>query len=242
MEPDWSEIIKAEILRELLGGKAEAPRLDTIVVTLGISIRFHGSPFRRSRIGRLIIGQQAGKKYGVIHSPAGTFNLEQALMLAKACQAKRVFGLGVAGGLHPDMAPGSIIIPSEGVCGDGLSRYFWESDQHPEATPCLVEALHANLSKKYRVFKGRIFTTGSLLAETDEFIEKLVNQDIIGIECEAAALFALCSHLGMDSAVILAVSDLPSKKQIYWNKEGKFRLWLVLRAARRAILKTISDL
>jgi DeoD family purine-nucleoside phosphorylase len=113
--------------------------------------------------------------------------------------ALRAIRVGTCGALAPELALGDLVIASEAVCGDGTSQALGARGIAFPDGP-LTHALA-------RATPGA--SQGAVIS-VDLFYERGAVQRperVLAVEMEAAAVFALGTQMGVQTACVLAVSD-----------------------------------
>jgi len=157
--------------------------------------------------------------------------LGDAILLLKEAGVNSVIFAGSCGGLK-DVSIGDIIVCEKAFNGEGFTRHFNESSDisamldDPEwvaADKGLAETCDKIINEKSgpgtQCKKGLIFTTGSLLVETDDNLELLRREGFTGIEMELSAVYGAAGMAGIRAAAVLYVSDLPGEKPL-WDPLG----------------------
>lgn len=129
--------------------------------------------------------------------------------------------VGSVGGLGDGMNIGDIVVVEEAVIGEGFSRYHTSEELSQDTFGRIARADEALLgflwprvrsgARDYGLIthKGRVFTTESLLAETEQFLKGIVGRGCIGIEKEASAFYTAARKANIKAAAVLCISDLP---------------------------------
>jgi purine-nucleoside phosphorylase len=129
--------------------------------------------------------------------------------------------VGSIGGLVDNISIGDIVVVDEAVVGEGFSRYHLGKTPADDTFGQIVRADDAlmdylwprvrGMARRLGVtaHKGRAFTTESLLAETESFLQGIVRLGCIGIEKEASAFYTAARKAEIQAAAVLCVSDLP---------------------------------
>ncbi len=113
--------------------------------------------------------------------------------------ARRAIRVGTCGALEPSLALGELVIAAEALCGDGTSRALG-AGQRVAADRPLTEAL-ARAAPAAR--RGAVVSV-DLFYESDS---RRSYTDVLAVEMEAAALFALGASRGVAVGCALVVSD-----------------------------------
>lgn len=208
----------------------EMPR--DIIVTPFIPLkRFQEQcrPVRRFK-GRLyegFTGSNNGSSFGVVRCGIGDRLLGDAILLLEGSGATRVIFAGSCGGLA-EVEIGDLIVCDRALDGEGFTRHFrrgsdissvledaqWVSPDKDLSETC-AKIIYEKTPAGIKCKKGPMFTTGSLLVETEGNIKKLSESGFAGIEMELSAVYAAALSAGIKAASILFVSDRPGDKPLW---------------------------
>lgn len=237
----WEEIFLGEI-RRIAFGKADPHKLSKwLIIVLGVpSNSVERKLENRRKVGPAVIGEFRGVPVSVVARKAGTIQLEELIRIVPRDTTKYIIGLGAVGALQPQIQIGDLIIPTEAIRGEGLTKYYYPPEVRATPDPELTNRLLESSQKpKTRVHVGTVFTTGSL-HETDELIEEWNKKGYLGVDCEASALFLLSQYCGFKCALIMYVTDNPYTRQTFSeNFRSMLRTYRAERKAVRAIFETI---
>jgi uridine phosphorylase len=121
---------------------------------------------------------------------------------------RRVIAFGWCGSLQPWLKIGSLVIPRTAIREEGTSYHYLSPGERPEASPALVQTLFAGCEAAgSRAVEGVVWTTDALYREARAKVDAFRAQGVLGVEMETAAIFAVATCLGIESAVLLLVSD-----------------------------------
>lgn len=161
-----------------------------------------------------------------------------------------VIRAGGAGPVAPDTKTGDLLVATAAVRHEGASDGYLPDGWPALADPDVVAALcRATLDFGERYKAGVVHSKDSFFGEIDPMSSPVsevllqrwsawVRLGVLGSEMEAAALFAVASHLGLRAGAILRVNDVD--KQAGNDNEPERQLCrIVLRAA--AALGTSDD-
>ena len=159
-------------------------------------------------------GSYKRKPVSVVWSLVGSPVASDAAYFLRFTPCKHIIYTGAVGALKENIEIGDIIVPTGAVRGEGASKYHAEEwfpavasfELVRTAAPILEEAF-SGLGVK--VHYGIIYTTDSFAAETREFLERLGEMNIIGIEMETSAIFTIARLQGKRVVAIHVVSDNP---------------------------------
>ncbi|MBU1627281.1 hypothetical protein KKB18_07930 [bacterium] len=213
----WEEILSKRLLPVWIIGTENLSCIeaDTAIVSLGIGYKFHKNLLFPKKYEYVHVGKSKGIRVASANIPAGTLILESLLKVLSLAGIKNIIGIGAAGGLQDNIRIGDIILPQSAFTGEGLSHYYNHEKKLIEADNKTRELLSRQLThSNYSNHQGKIYTTASIVKETDEFIEKLKIEGFLAIECEMAALYFLSREFGLKAAGLLVITDHPFKKQL----------------------------
>ena len=240
---EWEDIFLKEVSRIIFRFADPHKLTKYLIMSLGVPSRTLESKLKNKRkLGPVIIGDFDGISVAIAPRQSGTIQLEEFLRLIPPDTVQYIIGLGAVGALQSDIQIGDLIVPTQAIRGEGLTGYYYPPEEPALPDPMLVEILsQCAENTKARIHKGTIFTTGSLLHETDELIGEWHDNGYIGVDCEASAFFLLCKYCGFMGAMILYVSDNPFTKQVFTKNFGSIlRVFRAERKAARSIYQTIS--
>jgi uridine phosphorylase len=146
-----------------------------------------------------------GAEFG-IGSPVAAMMLE----LLIAWGVKRFVSIGTAGGLQPDLQIGDLTICSGAVRDEGVSHHYLAENTllatpSADLTRRFAEAL---ISRRATPRHGPTWTTDAPFRETQAEIAHYQREGVLTVEMEAAALFAVAQHRGVEIASGFVVSDV----------------------------------
>ena len=131
--------------------------------------------------------------------------------LISVIQPKAVLFLGLCGAVHPSLQVGDFILPIASIRAEGVSRHFL-----PPQVPSLPTFKVQKFVSQILVEHGQEYRTGTIHS-TDfrfwEFDEKfklnLIEERVLAVEMETAALFTTCFVSKVNIGALLLVSDCP---------------------------------
>jgi uridine phosphorylase len=116
--------------------------------------------------------------------------------------------VGIAGSLDEEISAGDMILPSSAIRDEGTSHHYLPSYLPAKPSENLHEKfITAMQSRSLRYVSGKVWTTDAPFRETGEEILEYRRQGVLAVEMECAALFSVCSALGLESACGLVASD-----------------------------------
>jgi len=133
--------------------------------------------------------------------------------LVSVVSPKAVLFLGMCGAVHPSLKVGDFILPIASIRAESVSSHFL-----PPQVPALPTFKIQKFVSQILVEHGYEYRTGTIHS-TDfrfwEFDEKfqvnLIDERVLAVEMETAALFTICFVSKVPIGAILLVSDCPMK-------------------------------
>ncbi len=134
--------------------------------------------------------------------------------LLAVIEPKAVLFLGLAGSVHSSLKVGDFVLPIASIRGEGVSDHFL-----PPQVPALptfkiqkfVSQILVEHGLEYRT--GTIHSTDFRFWEFDErFKKNLIEERVLAVEMETAALFTTCFVSKVNIGALLLISDCPFKK------------------------------
>ena len=189
---------------DLLAEREHLPYLIKTLEMLGVA-----APVKR------IEGEQLGHAYTFDYREKhywfvpvmGAAYMSKYAHLACLLGSKKNILIGVVGGLKKGAKPGDCIIPTYSTGNQNASMYDREAKNlrfYPNKE--LTQKLKGKLSEA-TVFEGPTVTCEVMLAETAEDVQQWSEEGYLGVEMEAATMFALSRHFEVPSAALLTVAD-----------------------------------
>jgi purine-nucleoside phosphorylase len=147
-----------------------------------------------------------GKRYWFV-PVMGTAVMSQYAHIACLLGSRKNLLAGVVGGLKPGMKPADFIVPSASKGNENALMYQRKNTDlffYPDKA--LADSLKARLGEM-NVYEGITTTCEVMFAETAEDVRTWSKQGYLGVEMEAALIFALSKSFGIPAASILYVAD-----------------------------------
>ena len=205
---------------EMLAHRRRGGRLPAIQPPQGVVICLqNGLPernHRRVRIKRL--GRLMGDLYGVRSTDGRVavltgFGLGAPIVAAQAEElialgARRLVSIALAGGLQPDLPPGSIVVATGALRDEGTSHHYLPAGREIASDPGLVDELSAALEKRGAPHRrGLTWSTDAPYRETAEEVAAYAGQGVLVVDMEFAALLAVAHVRGVAAAAVLVAGD-----------------------------------
>lgn len=124
--------------------------------------------------------------------------------------------VGGSAGLQRSIGPTDVILADEAIRDEGVSYHYLPPEQEAKPTIELVERLEREyVDSGFETHRGTTWTTSAFYRETVAEIEQYVEDGVVSIEMEAAALFAVAEYRGVDAAAVFDIGDLITEEE--WN-------------------------
>ncbi len=134
--------------------------------------------------------------------------------LLAVVEPKAVLFLGLCGSVHPSLKVGDFILPIAAIRAEGVSNHFLPP-QVPALPTFKVQKFVSQIlvEHNYEYRTGTIHSTDFRFWEFDErFKNNVVEERVLAVEMETAALFTTCFVSKVNIGALLLVSDTPMKK------------------------------
>lgn len=134
--------------------------------------------------------------------------------LLAVVEPKAVLFLGLAGGVHPSLEVGDFVLPIASVRGEGVTQHFL-----PPQVPALPTFKVQKFVSQILVEHGHEYRTGTIHSTDyrfwefdDRFKLNLLEERVLAVEMETAALFVSCFVSKVNIGALLLISDHPLKR------------------------------
>lgn len=181
-----------------------------------------------------------GRQVAVFHPGVGAPLAGAFLEEAIECGCSKFVGIGMAGGLVPDLTIGHVTVPTAAVRDEGTSYHYLAASREVEPTPSAVAAIEETLRRHDIPYvTGKTWTTDAPYRETRGKVTQRVAEGCITVEMEASAFFAIARFRRVPFAMIFMTSDDLSGDE--WDNSGfgahLDTRELVFRVAAEAVLR-----
>lgn len=140
-----------------------------------------------------------------IGAPAATVVLEELIALG----ARRFVSIGLAGALSTNLGVGDVVLCTDAIRDEGVSHHYVPPGRSITPSAALTARLERCLHDAgLAVACGRTWTIDTPYRETLDEVRHYHAEGVLTVEMEAAALFAVGSHRGVDVAAAFVISDL----------------------------------
>jgi uridine phosphorylase len=121
---------------------------------------------------------------------------------------RNVISVGTAAALFGYLTPGTIVVCAGAVRDEGLSHHYLPPGRYVRPSPGLTAALAAGLAPRSPTARhGPTWTTDAPYRETREEITRYRRAGVLTCDMEAAGIFAVARHRGINAAAAFCVAD-----------------------------------
>lgn len=228
---------------DLYAEAEQLPLLRRALSSLGVSHELRKLP--RAALGHaweLLVGEKVYWYAPIM----GTAVLAQYLHVACLLGSKRNLLLGTVGGLAPGMRTSDLVLPTASL-GNDNARYYQRANSSGryEPDPSLSAALAGQLPLDAKLWQGTTVTCEMMLAETRADVQAWSAAGNLGVEMEAALLFAASRAFEVPSAALFYVADnlVEDQTMLHSNYATHARSHTAVRELQyRAGLSTLLNL
>ena len=116
--------------------------------------------------------------------------------------------IGMAGGLQPDLMPGSLVVASGAMRGEGVSGHYLPANTQVASTPGFVQGVSWALDQQKHVHRiGLTWTTDAPYRELRGDVLRYQQQGVLAVEMEAAAMLAVAQSYQFSAVGMFSISD-----------------------------------
>lgn len=134
--------------------------------------------------------------------------------LLTVVEPKAVLFLGLCGAIHPSLNVGDFILPIASIRAEGVSGHFL-----PPQVPALPTFKIQKFVSQILLEHGHDYRTGTIHSTDlrfwefdNRFKQNLIEERVLAVEMETAALFVTCFVSKVNIGALLLVSDCPMKE------------------------------
>jgi uridine phosphorylase len=139
-----------------------------------------------------------------VGAPAAAVAIEELAVFG----IKKLVAVGIAGGLQEEIREGNLVICERAIREEGTSHHYLLPSRYAFPSPNLACDMSNALDQmKCTWVSGSSWTTDAPYRETNRKAAKYRNERVLTVEMEAAAVFAVCKHLGIESVAAFTVAD-----------------------------------
>lgn len=170
-----------------------------------------------------------------VGAPAAVMTLEELI----ACGAKKVFEVGVSGGLQTFLQPSNIIVVTEAIRDEGTSHHYLLPKVKVESSPRLRSKLIKHLNeRKIKHFVGSVWSTDGVYRETRKKFFKFRDSDVLAVNMETSTIFAVARYRNVEAASAQIVSDVLSETgwlQAFGHQQVREKGRILVKAVLEAL-------
>lgn len=157
---------------------------------------------------KLYVFTHEGIEYGLVpHAVGASF----AVLVAEelfACGCKLLISVTSAGQIVPQGQPPYFVLIERALRDEGTSYHYLPASPYSYLNPALLTVLEGAFEDaSVRVLQGATWTTDGPFRETEAAIEYARSQGILGVEMEAAALYAFAQALTKDVICLAHITN-----------------------------------
>lgn len=162
-----------------------------------------------------------------------------ALEVLAALGVKEFVLMGIAGSLQPEAVAADAVLCDGALADEGTSAHY-APEEMLRPSSALTKKLGGALKKEGLDFHiGPTWTTDALFRETAEEVAHYQKKNILTVEMEASAFFAICARRKVKGAAAFVVSD--ELHRLKWEPHfGEKGIFQNLHAVYRAAVKTLT--
>lgn len=167
-------------------------------------------------------------------APAMAMKLEVLIALG----VKEFVFIGLAGSLQEEVQPGDICVCDEALCDDGTSPCYVTTQTSKPNKTLLGKLTSALKSNKQNFHIGRNWTTDAIFRETKAEIKHYQKHNVLTVEMETAAFYAVCQKRKVRGVAAFGISDklYNYKWETCFGERMIYRaMELIFEAAKKAL-------
>lgn len=168
-------------------------------------------------------------------APAMAMKLEVLIALG----VKEFVFIGLAGSLQEEVQPGDICLCDEALCDDGTSPCYVATETAKPSKALLGKLIKELKADKQNFHIGRNWTTDAIFRETKAEIKHYQKHNVLTVEMETAAFYAVCQKRKVRAVAAYGISDklYEYKWETYFGQRNIYRAMEVIFEAAKKVLK-----
>ncbi|MDO9397356.1 MAG: purine-nucleoside phosphorylase [Herbiconiux sp.] len=170
-------------------------------------------------------GTYEGRPVSVLASGMGMPSMAiYSTELARFYGVKRIVRVGTIGGIAPYLELGDVIAASAAHTNSAMTSEWIPgvTMSHAPSFGLLRKAVEYGEETGKRMHVGPLFTTDSFYNPDTTLVPNLLKYGTIGIDMEAAGLYAVARKEGFEALMVGTVSDLPGSEMTAAEREATF--------------------
>lgn len=138
---------------------------------------------------------------------SGAPGMAMALEVLIALGVKKFVFIGLAGSLQEEVQAADMVLCQQALCDDGTSPCYTTAEITRPSKP-LFNALAKQLTAMgHNYHVGLNWTTDAIFRETPQEVRHYQKQDVLSVEMEIAAFYAICAKRKVSGAAAVVISD-----------------------------------
>lgn len=168
-------------------------------------------------------------------APAMAMKLEVLIALG----VKEFVFIGLAGSLQEEVQPADIVVCDEALCDDGTSPCYVTTETAKPNKTLLANLQKALKAGKQNFHLGRNWSTDAIFRETKEEIKHYQKHNVLTVEMETAAFYAVCQKRKVRGVAAYGISDklYEYKWETHFGERPIYRALEVIFEAAKQVLK-----
>jgi adenosylhomocysteine nucleosidase len=166
-----------------------------------------------------VIPTAAGSEAGYAHflqTGSGPLRLDMLVERVTKLRASGLISIGTAGGLAPDLAPGTLLLPKRILLHNGMAK---------TTDPDWRDHVYAALTPHFPVDTGDLLTAPELVRHPEQKRALHSDTKAVGVDMESGQLAQLAERIGIRFLVLRAVMDavddeIPGAALVAVNEQG----------------------
>ena len=145
-----------------------------------------------------------------------------------ALGVKRFVLIGMAGGLQPELNTGSLVISTNAIRGEGVSRHYLPPHPTVDSDSEMVQSISDILTKQNHPHHlGATWTTDAPFRELRRDVLEHQRQGVLAVDMESAGMLAVATANQSSAVALFSISDQLSG--------GKWRMADDIRPAQKGL-------
>ncbi|WP_428073567.1 nucleoside phosphorylase [Candidatus Avelusimicrobium aviculae] len=156
---------------------------------------------------------------------SGAPGMAMALEVLIALGVKKFVFIGLAGSLQEELEPGDMMLCQQALCDDGTSPCY-TAKEITQSNKTLLNALAKQLSALgHNYHLGLNWTTDAIFRETPQEVRHYQQKNVLSVEMEIAAFYAICAKRKAQGAAAVVISDVLArlKWEPHFGEKAIFR-------------------
>lgn len=167
-------------------------------------------------------------------APAMAMKLEVLIALG----VKEFVFIGLAGSLQEEVQPADIVLCDEALCDDGTSPCYTTKETSKPSKQLFTKLQKALTDSKQNFHIGRNWTTDAIFRETKAEIKHYQKHNVLTVEMETAAFYAVCEKRKVKGVAAYGISDklYEYKWETHFGEKPIYRaLEVIFENAKKAL-------